>query len=264
MKIHYVTIGEGPLVVMVHGFPDYWYTWRNQMEVLSENFRVAAMDLRGYNLSDAPEGRNHYRMPRLVSDIAAVVRDCGEEKAILVGHDWGAAISWRFAMGHPEMVEKLVILSVPHPSGFNRELATNEKQRADSQYARDFQAEDSHESLTAEGLAGWVGGGARARYVEAFRRSNLNSMMEYYRANYPRVTPGVEPKTTAASFPRIPCPVLVIHGLDDTALNARGHAYSWEWIDGDTTLVMIPDAGHFVQHDASELVSKTMAGWLLR
>ena len=88
VKIHYATIGEGPLVVMIHGFPDFWYSWRNQMDGLKDNFKVVAIDQRGYNLSDKPEGEENYNMRYLISDVAAVVHHFGEEKAIIVGHDW--------------------------------------------------------------------------------------------------------------------------------------------------------------------------------
>ncbi len=269
VRLHYAAMGEGPLVVMLHGFPDYWYTWRHQMGVLAEDFRVVAPDLRGYNKSDKPKGVAAYAMPRLIADVAAVIRAEGREKAIVVGHDWGAAIAWQVAMNLPQRVERLVILSVPHPSGFGRELSTNEDQRQNSQYARDFQKEDAHLKLTAEGLSTWVNGKARARYVEAFQRSDIEAMLHYYKANYPRSSGGGEnaasiAPASAPSFPKIRCSVLVIHGMQDQALNHRGHAYTWEWVDADTTLVMLPKAGHFVQHDESDTVTKTIHDWLLR
>ena len=267
VEIHYVRMGTGPLVVLIHGFPDYWYTWRYQMEALAVDFTVVAMDQRGYNRSDAPEGLDAYRMPNLIGDVVAVVRDNGAESATIVGHDWGAAVAWQLAMHVPDLCERLVILSVPHPSGFTRELTSNTEQRQDSQYARDFQRPDSHESLTAEGLAGWVAGPeVRARYVEAFRRSSFDAMMNYYRANYPRLPAEGEAaaRPVPASWPRIRCPVLVLHGLKDRALHASGHSGSWDWIDAETTLVMFPDAGHWVQHDEAELVTTTLRDWLRR
>src|SRR5271165_1368818 len=125
VKIHYVTMGKGPLIVMVHGFPDFWYTWRDQMQALSPNYRVAALDLRGYNLSDKPKGVENYDMSILIGDVAAVIKDAGYQSAIIVGHDWGGAISWTFAMYHPEMTDKLIILNLPHLRGLARELAHN-------------------------------------------------------------------------------------------------------------------------------------------
>ena len=116
VRIHYVTVGHGPLVVMIHGFPDYWYTWRHQMEALSADYRVAAMDMRGYNRSDQPKGVESYGMAHLVDDVAAVVRDAGEDEAIIVGHDWGGMVAWTFAMQHPEKTDKLIILNLPTPA----------------------------------------------------------------------------------------------------------------------------------------------------
>jgi pimeloyl-ACP methyl ester carboxylesterase len=260
IKIHYVTAGQGPLVVMIHGFPDFWYTWRHQMEVLSGQFQVAAIDLRGYNLSDKPAGDENYDMRLLLGDVAAVIKHLGREKAIIVGHDWGGAISWQFAFNLPQMVEKLVILNLPHPNGLSRELANNPKQQESSAYARNFQKPDSHKALTAERLAGWVSDPvAKPKYVEAFQRSDFNAMMSYYRRNYPR-----EPYQARIAPQRLNMPILLIHGLDDNALLAPALNNTWEWLDADLTLVTIPKAGHFVQQDAAELVSKTIKSWLNR
>lgn len=270
VKIHYVVDGKGPLVVMIHGFPDYWGTWKPLMAELNKaGYRTAAMDTRGYNLSDKPEDEAAYAMPNLIADVAAVIAAEGQKNAIIVGHDWGAAISWQVVFNRPDLVNKLVIMSVPHPVGFAREMATNVDQQKNSQYARNFQQPGFEKNLTAEGLATMVAGrrdtAEKAGYVEAFKRSNLTSMMNYYRANYPRGTgDAVAPPSdiTVANPPRIKVPVLVIHGMKDTALNAAGHAGTWNYVDADTTLVMIPSAGHFVQHDAEALVNKTVRGWL--
>jgi pimeloyl-ACP methyl ester carboxylesterase len=190
VKIHYVVEGKGPLVVMVHGFPDYWATWKPLMAELSAaGYRTAAMDTRGYNLSDKPAGEAAYAMPNLVGDVAAVIAAEGQKKAIVIGHDWGAAISWRVAMDRPDVVDKLIIMAVPHPAGMARELASNKDQQANSQYARNFQKPGSEKMLTAEGLAGWVKDPAeKPGYVEAFKRSDFAAMMNYYRANYPKGT----------------------------------------------------------------------------
>lgn len=266
VNIHYVVDGQGPLVVMIHGFPDYWATWKPLMAELNKaGYRTAALDLRGYNLSDKPAGVAAYAMPNLIGDVAAVIAAEGQRKAIVIGHDWGAAISWQVAFNRPDLVDKLVIMSVPHPVGMARELATNPAQRAGSDYARNFQKEGSEKLLTAEGLAGWVKDPTvKAGYIEALKRSDFAAMMNYYRANYPRGS-GAEtetPATMAGPNQRVKVPLLVIHGMKDTALNAAGHAGTWNYVDADTTVVMAPDAGHFVQHDAEGLVNKTVRGWL--
>ena len=261
VRIHYATLGQGPLVVMIHGFPDCWLTWRVQMEVLAKDHQVVAIDQRGYNLSDRPKGVENYDMKFLVSDVAAVIRARGRERAIVVGHDWGGMVAWTFAMTHPEMTEKLVILNLPHPRGLNRELANNPEQRKNSAYARRFQQEGAHTNLTAEGLTFWIKDpAARARYVEVFRRSDFEAMLNYYKRNYPR-----EPYTEDTSpVVKVQCPVLVLHGLKDTALLSEALNSNWKWVEKDLTLVTVPEADHWVQQDAADLVTRTMVSWLKR
>ena len=259
VKIHYVTAGEGPLVVMIHGFPDFWYTWRNQMPQLSKNFKVVAIDQRGYNKSDQPEGVENYGMDKLTSDVKAVIEHFDQEKAIIVGHDWGGAVSWSFSMMYPQMVDRLVILNLPHPAGMSRELANNPKQAAASEYARNFQQPGAHKALSPQRLAFWVKDkDARARHLEALERSSLQGMLNYYVANYPK--PPYE--ESSQSFPKIKCPVLVIHGLADPVLLPNGNNSTWDHIDNELTLMTIPGAGHFVQHDAADRVTRTIDVWL--
>src|ERR1700685_325086 len=152
VKIHYVSLGQGPLIVMIHGFPDFWYTWRYQMEALSDKFQCVAIDQRGYNLSDKPKGVENYDMKFLVGDVAAVIKSLGQDKAIIVGHDWGGAVAWQFALNLPQMTDRLIILNLPHPRGLARELAHNPEQQKNSQYARNFQQPDAASHLTAEQL----------------------------------------------------------------------------------------------------------------
>jgi pimeloyl-ACP methyl ester carboxylesterase len=294
VKIHYASLGQGPLVVMIHGFPDFWYTFRDQMETLSSDFQTVAIDLRGYNLSDKPAGVESYAMPLLVADVAAVIRhvysvrwgptpsapllrdrpfdrQLGKEQAIVVGHDWGGAVAWYVALTQPQMVEKLVILNLPHPNGLVRELQGNPKQYENSAYARAFQEKDPSAPdvffggpMTPETLSGWVKDPeARKRYIEAFQKSDFTAMLSYYKANYPRVEPGVEP-LPPPPLPKARMPVLMFHGLEDQALLPGALNGTWEWLEKDLTLVTIPGAGHFVQQDAGELVSKTMKWWLSR
>ncbi len=263
VKIHYAALGDkkNPLVVMIHGFPDFWYSWRDQMTALSNDYYCVAIDQRGYNLSDKPKGVENYDMRLLVGDVAAVVKHLGREKAIIVGHDWGGIVSWTTAMFMPQMVEKLIILNLPHPRGLNRELANNPQQQKNSQYARNFQQPDAHTKLTAEALAFWVKDPeAKKKYIEAFKKSDLEAMLNYYKRNYPR-----EPYTEDKSpIVKVKMPVLMIHGLDDTALLAGALNNTWDYLEQDLTLVTIPKAGHFVQQDASDLVTRSIKMWLKR
>ncbi len=263
VKIHYAALGPkaGPVVVMVHGFPDFWYTWRAQMEALSgAGFRAVAMDLSGYNLSGQPADPAAYDMRLLVGDVVAVIRAQGSSPAILMAHDWGGAIAWQVAFNVPQVVSKLIIVNLPHPRGLSRELANNPEQQKASEYARRFQQPDSHEKLTPEALARWVRDPeARKKYVEAFSRSSLDGMMNYYRRNYPR-----EPyREVAGPLVKPQCPVLQIHGLKDTALLPGALAGTWDWVD-DWTLVTIPEASHFAQQDAPDKVNRAVLSWLKR
>ena len=262
VMIHYTKAGDtGPLVVMIHGFPDFWFSWNEQIKALQSTHRVVAMDLRGYNRSDKPKGLEPYAMPMLVSDVAAVIRDTGESKAVIVGHDWGGMVAWRFAMATPAMTDRLIVLNLPHPKGLSRELAKNPDQQRNSQYARNFQKPGAHEKLSAEGLTRWVKGEAkRAKYIEAMKRSDFEAMLNYYKRNYPR-----PPYREDTSEPvRLKMPVLLIHGLDDKALLHGALNRTWEWLDGDLTLVTVPGAGHFVHHDKPEFINRTLKMWLLR
>ena len=264
VRIHYAAVGEGPLVVMLHGFPDFWYTWRRQMVSLADaGYRTAAADLRGYNLSDKPKGIEHYGMRALLGDVAAVIREEGAESAVVVGHDWGGALAWQFAARLPGMTERLAVLNLPHLSGLTRELAESPEQYEASAYTRRFQEEGAHEDLDAETLARWVSDPeARRRYVEVLERSDLEAALLYYKRHYPR-----EPYRAAGppdASGRVRAPVLVIHGLQDPYLLPGALNDTWNWVDADLTLVTVPAAGHFVQQDAADLVSRTLLGWLSR
>ena len=216
MKIHYASLGNGPLIVMIHGFPDFWYTWRDQMVALSGSYQCVAIDQRGYNLSDKPKGVENYGMKFLAEDVAAVVKSLGQ-------------------------------------------LANNPQQQKNSQYARNFQQPDAASKVTAEALARRVTEPeAHAKYLEAFQRSDIEAMLNYYKANYRR-----EPYTEDVSpVVKVKTPVLMFHGLDDTALLPGALNNTWDWLEKDLTLVTVPGAGHWVQSDASDLVSRTMKAWL--
>ncbi len=259
--IHYVTLGSGPLVIMLHGFPDFWFSWRYQMAALADSFRVVAIDLRGYNLSDKPSGVDNYAISLLVGDVEAVIRHLGADKAVIAGHDWGGAIAWLFAMLRPEMTERLIICDLPHPRGLFRELAHNTEQQAKSQYARDFQQPGAEKKVTPESLVQITGvkdDVVTARYLDAFRNSDIEAMLNYYKANYPRPPYTEDTSPLVKIAPR----VLMFHGLDDWALLPAMLNDTWDWLEQDLTLVTVPNAGHWVHWDAHALVTETMKWWL--
>jgi pimeloyl-ACP methyl ester carboxylesterase len=258
---------------MIHGFPDFWYSWREQMAGLQDRFRLIAIDQRGYNRSDQPQGTENYDMALLVSDVAAVVRELGAGTATIVGHDWGGVVAWNVAFAHPEIVDNLVILDLPHPNGLARAWANNEAAFAGTSYARAFregQASDPEiffgRPMTAQTLSGWVKDeDAKIKYIEAFERSDFTAMLNYYKQNYPDLW-SAESRQASLSprdVPNVEVPTLLFHGLKDQALHSDALNNTWDWIDRDLTIVTAPDAGHFIQQDAADLVTTTMRWWLL-
>ena len=264
VALHYVTLGEGPVILFVHGFPDFWYTWREQMAALSDNYKTVAMDTRAYNKSGKPEGVEHYTMSHLMSDVEAVIKDLEVDSVTLVGHDWGGAISWRFAMHYPQLVNKLVICNLTHPKGYGTVLrnATAEQKR-NTQYITDFQTPGYEKRFSPEVLTRISVGNAsdevRQRYINAFSQSSVKGMLDYYRAAYSGLTAGTG---QSLEMPNLTMPVLQFHGLKDKAVDKDGLRDTWNWINKDYTLVTIPSSGHWVQRDAADMVSNTMRWWL--
>ena len=113
IRLHYVTAGNGPLLLFLHGFPEFWYAWKDQLEEFQCDYTVVAPDLRGYNLSDKPQDAEHYRMATLVEDVRQVINHVGAQRATLVGHDWGGVVAWSFAMAFPGLLQRLII-TMPH------------------------------------------------------------------------------------------------------------------------------------------------------
>ena len=128
VRLHYVTRGAGKLLVLLHGFPEFWYSWRHQIPPLAEHFRIVAPDMRGYNESDKPAGVASYRLDLLTADVMGLIRAFGEDKAIVVGHDWGGGVAWTFAADFPQATERLIVLNCPHPGAFQQQIRSNFRQ----------------------------------------------------------------------------------------------------------------------------------------
>jgi len=271
VRIHYVTAGAGPLVIFIHGIPGFWYDWRHQMPALSRHFQVVAIDQRGFNLSDKPDGVENYALDKLVGDVDAVINHFGRTTASIVGHDSGGWISWHYAMAHPERTERLVIVNLPHPRCIERELTNNPRQHAASDYARQLQQLPPggrtlvHEGVSHELTPELYAGGFRdeqSKYLEALRRTSIEGIINFYRANYPR------PPYKEQNYPPVKCPVLMFHGLDDLWLMPEALNDTWRYVDNDLTLVTVPNAGHWVHvgpvqsGGAPELVTTRLVSWL--
>lgn len=262
IRFHYVEEGQGPLLILLHGFPECWYGWRNQIPELSKTFRVVAPDMRGYNLTEKPQKVSDYEIEKLADDIAALIKTLGYEKAFVTGHDWGAAVAWAVASFHPEVVEKLAILNVPHPAEMSRAfMEFNWKQWVRSWYIFFFQLPWLPEKVVGTKRFFTQSFNKMAMnpnafneediavYTEAFSQPGaVRSAIAYYRAAFRSVF-------KKQSFPKIKCPVLVLWGVQDTALgveltyNTAAHCLQKPEILYDES------SGHFVQHDNPEWVN---------
>ena len=259
VRIHYAAAGAGPLLVFIHGFPDHWLTWWRQMADLRDTYRVVAMDLRGYNMSSQPTALGSYEVARLVDDVRAVIEHDGAERASLIGHDWGGFIAWHAAMDAPELVERLVVLNMPHPWAIAREMANNPLQQKASEYVRTFVQPAAHVNLPLARLDAWVKDDAYLRpHQAAMAASSLEAMLNYYRANWPP-----EPyRERDDEPPHVKVATLLIHGVDDVYALPAGLNDVWQWVDDELTIVTMPRAGHFVQHDSPDRVTQAIRRWL--
>lgn len=269
VRLHYVEAGEGPLVVLLHGFPEFWYSWRHQIPALvAAGYRVVAPDMRGYNLSDKPRGWRLYGTDHLADDIAGLIRCLGRERAHVVGHDWGAAVAYATAMRHPEVVERLAILNCPHQARTLEAFRTL-KQLRKSWYVFLFQIprlperrllrEDfslAKRILRTDSPAGFTDEDLE-RYAEAWAQPGaLTAMLDYYRAALRQ-----SPRSAATRLRPIEAPTLVIWGMRDRALGSELAEPPARWVP-NARIEWIPEATHWVQHDAPERVNELLTEFL--
>jgi pimeloyl-ACP methyl ester carboxylesterase len=265
VHLHVVEAGpqDGRPVVLLHGFPEFWYGWRHQIPALAEaGFRVIVPDQRGYNRSAKPASVAAYDIDALVGDIVALLDAYGLERSHVVGHDWGAVVAWVLAMRHPESLHQLVVANVPHPAVFRETLGTSWEQVQRSWYIFFFQIPRLPEWWLGRNdganLARMLRGSAHAdtftaedlpAYRRAWQRPQaVRSMVHWYRAAARRALRGGLPKD------RIEVPTLVVWGAQDVALSRQMARPSAERCrDGE--LVVIEKATHWVQHDASDRVN---------
>lgn len=270
IHLHAVVAGpeNGPPVVLLHGFPEFWRSWRRQIPALADaGFRVLAPDQRGYNLSDKPRGVYAYRLDALTADVAAVLDWAGRERAAVVGHDWGGAVAWRFAMDYPQRVERLVILNAPHPVAFAREMR-HWSQRRRSWYMFYFQIPWLPETLFALSPMGT----ARLFFRKAAYRKAafsdedlrafasamgqpgaLRAMIHWYRAAF-RYPP-------AQRVRPIEAPTLLIWGVKDIALGMELTRGLEKWVP-HLTVHYIQECGHWVQNEATDEVNAALLAFL--
>ncbi len=271
VRLHYVEAGEGSLVVLLHGFPEFWYSWRFQIPALaSAGFHVIAPDLRGYNKSAKPIGIHQYEIDVLADDIVGLIRHVGEQSAVVTGHDWGGAIAWSLAKDHPEVVKRLIILNAPHPAAFRRELGTfgqlwkswyifffqlpwlPEAAFRAFDYAlleRTLRRDLVHTAIVTEDDI--------AAYKAAFSEPGaLTAAINYYRA-----AARISWRRDSWRSTRIAIPTLVIWGKQDRYLGLALLEGLHRWVP-KLRVETISNASHWVQMEAHERVNQLMLGFL--
>lgn len=273
VKIHYVTYGKGDPVIMVHGSPDFWYTWRDLIKPIGDlGHRVVAIDMRGFNLSDAPDGPANYDIKVLVGDIAAAIRAFGG-KATLVAHDFGGFATWNLLMSEPlkPLVTKAVVLNMLHPLAGKREIGSNPDQQKVAEYARQWQTPGFAEQVPSSKLAEWLdqyapGGkvdpSVKAKYITAFDATPRKTFFNLYTQNYP--PPPYQPYTPPVTAPdsiMIKAPTLFVFGMDDHHQVPVGLKGTEGWVQ-KLTLLKLAGAGHFVQYEAPDAVKRGVLAYL--
>lgn len=271
IKLHVVQAGpkSGVPVVLLHGFPEFWYGWRNQVPALVEaGCRVIVPDQRGYNLSDKPKGVKNYDVLTLVEDVIGLIDALEYEKVNLVGHDWGAVVAWTLAILHPERLHKLGIMNVPHPAVMRRFLTRDLEQIRRSWYVFFFQlpwlperfmsADDWRGAVSALRGSGKVHTFTKAditKYKEAWSQPGaMTSMLNWYRAvirHMPKL-----PKE-----PRVKVRTLMMWGMKDFALSHRMARPSMDYVE-EGNLIFFPEATHWVQHDEAEEVNHYLVDFI--
>jgi pimeloyl-ACP methyl ester carboxylesterase len=273
VRLHYVEAGSGPLVILLHGFPEFWYSWRHQIPALAAaGYRVVAPDMRGYNVSEKPPGVRSYLIETLADDVAGLIRHLGETTAVVAGHDWGGGVAWYVPMRHPAIVEKLIVLNAPHPGALVREMRTLSQMRK-SWYILFFQLPWLPEALfRSRGYAmldrvmrrdpvraGAFSDADIRHYKRALSRPGaLTATINYYRAMLRR-----NPREAMQEPLTIACPTLLIWGEQDRYLGVPLTEGLERWVPA-IRVERIPEASHWVQIDAPERVNTLMLEFLQR
>lgn len=263
----------GTPVILLHGFPEFHYGWRGQIPALAEaGFRVIAPDQRGYNLSDKPKGVSAYNVDTLAKDVVGLFDHFGIQKARLVGHDWGAVVAWTVALNHPERLEKLTILNVPHPDVMRRFILEDKQQRKNSWYVFFFQIPFFVEwMLSKENFRNMarmlVGSGRKSTFtrsdIEAYKKAwsqpgALTAMLNWYRSIFRGSLKYLFKKIPTR---RVSVPTRILWGMNDVALSHEMAKPSAELCD-DGELIFFEKATHWVQHDEADAVNKNLIEFL--
>jgi len=291
VRLHYASVGQGPLILFLHGYPSFWYQWKDQMAEMGRDHLAVGLDLRGYNLSSKPKDVDQYRMKYLVEDVRQLAEKIGgrNRKFVLVAHDWGAIVAWCFAMYHPEMLDKLIIINGAHPFISERELRENAAQRYASNYhfvdngylapgEAPIDERDTKEGATRRAHAGFVEAQVRnGHYSEEDRQmwiaawsqeGSTTAGLNYYRANHrnPPFNDRHPASTVARSWSAkevtegakstiIKVPTLVIWGMKDTAMLVGNLTGLDTWVP-NVSVKLYPDDDHWIMMEKYQEVGQ--------
>jgi len=277
IRLHYLESGEpgNELVLLLHGFPEFSYSWRHQLPVLGEKYHAVAPDLRGYNLSDKPPRVQDYAIDALIADAIALMDYFGAAQANVIGHDWGAGVAWAIAQKHPERVSRLAVMQVPPAAVWRKNMSLRQLMR--SWYMLFFQmpripewaiSRKNYEGIDRTFREMVVNKKAFddedvRRYKEAIQRPGaLTAGINYYRANLKRLTSGGKHQRDAAVDRRVPMPTLFIFGEQDFAIIPRTVRAVKDYVSGPYTELRLPNCGHWVQNEAVEEVNQALLSFL--
>lgn len=272
IRMHYVAAGSGPVVVLLHGFPEFWWGWRKQIPALAQHFRVIVPDLRGYGQSDKPARVSDYAMDKLRTDVQELIRSLGLEKARIVAHDWGGAIGWDLVIRKPEFVERIALLNIPHPALLNQALKKSPRQLLKSWYFFYFQLPWIPElifKLTLRRLVkntfrGWAhqpdafSDEDLEHYRENMQRPGaIRAMLNYYRATFR----SGKKQSNGLDIP-IQVPVRMIWGENDKALGKELTYGTEKYMQGPFDIHYIPDCSHWVMSEYPDQVNRLLIAFL--
>jgi pimeloyl-ACP methyl ester carboxylesterase len=275
IRLHYAQAGKsGQLVLLLHGFPEFWYSWRKQLAALGDSFRAVAPDMRGYNLSDKPERVEEYRIDKLVADVIGLIDYFGEAKAVVVGHDWGAGVAWAVAQKYPERVSKLVVLQVPPAAAWRANMTAKQMLRSWYMFlfqlpilpermirSRNFRAIDETFKRVARQDA--FSNEDIELYKEAIGQPGaLTSAINYYRANVLDRLFSRRDGDNSRPTARVQVPTLFIFGEQDFAIVPETVRDVNKYVDAQYTEVRIPESGHWVQNEAAEKVNSLIRSFI--
>ncbi len=267
IKLHTIVIGSGEPIILLHGFPEFWYCWKSVIPGLKEKFKLIIPDMRGYNLSDKPNDVKKYKMEFLIGDIKGLIEELKLKQVFLAGHDWGGLVAWVFAEKHPELLKKLIILNAPHPKIFQKTLRTDKKQQEASSYIFEFLKPQAEKKLYEDDYRRLK----KAVFEDMFSKTNFTEFdKEKYIEAWSQpgaILGGVNYYRANMSFDEwtgiIELPTLVIWGMNDVALLPQQLEGLSDYVK-NLKIVRSENSSHWITHDDPDLIISSIKEFILK